>query len=152
MIRENNLASSFTSAVKVVKLGHLLATDPTGGVNHYIFDRDDGTSLVKITKGEPQYAEHAVRNDSGVADIRPRPIWAPGWEATVRIRYDAEQFSTEDVLNLMRRVGEQVGIGEGRPDSPNSCGLGWGLFAVVGIKDSPETTVGPSKGPALVGG
>lgn len=43
LIRENNMGSSFSSSVRVVKMGHLLALDPSGGVNHYIFDRDDGT-------------------------------------------------------------------------------------------------------------
>ena len=33
-----------------------------------------------------------------------------------------------DVTNLMQRVGMQVGIGEGRPDSRDSAGLGWGTF------------------------
>jgi hypothetical protein len=33
-------------------------------------------------------------------------------------------------MNLMLRAGQQVGIGEGRPDSPNSNGLGWGRFAL----------------------
>lgn len=35
-----------------------------------------------------------------------------------------------DVANLMNRVGAQVGIGEGRPDSKNSAGMGWGLFSI----------------------
>jgi hypothetical protein len=94
------------------------------------FDGVDGTPLVRISKGEPKYVEHPVRNESGVADIRPRPMWAEGWEACVRIRWDASQFSVQDVLNLMARVGAQVGIGEGRPDSKNSAGMGWGLFDV----------------------
>lgn len=94
------------------------------------FDLVDGTPLVRITKGEPKYVEHAVRNESGVADIRPRPMWAEGWEADVRVRWDADQFSVTDVLNLLMRVGLQVGIGEGRPDSKNSAGMGWGLFTV----------------------
>jgi len=28
------------------------------------------------------------------------------------------------------RVGQQVGICEGRPDSKNSAGMGWGLFTL----------------------
>jgi hypothetical protein len=32
-------------------------------------------------------------------------------------------------------VGRQVGIGEGRPDSRNSCGMGWGLFEIVNRKE-----------------
>jgi hypothetical protein len=93
-------------------------------------DADDGTPLVRITKGEPRYAEHFVRNESGVCDLRPRPMWDPGWEAVVRVRFDAEQFTLLDVANLLARAGIQVGIGAGRPDSANSNGMGWGLFAI----------------------
>lgn len=93
-------------------------------------DKDDGTPLVKITKGEPHYFESLVKNESGVADIRPRPMWDEGWQARVVVRFDADQFTVEDVVNLMLRVGQQVGIGEGRADSSNSAGMGWGEFTV----------------------
>ena len=92
------------------------------------FDKDDGTPLTRITKGKPHIAEHAVRLETGVADVRVRPMWDEGWQAKVRIRYDADQFSLADVTNLFMRVGMQVGIGEGRPDSKKSAGMGWGLF------------------------
>lgn len=97
------------------------------------FDAVDATPLVRITKGEPQYKEHFVRNETGVVDIRPRPMWAPGWAAVLTVRWDADQFSIADVTNLLSRVGMQVGIGEGRPDSPRSTGQGWGLFAVADV-------------------
>lgn len=45
LIRENNLSASFTSSIRVVKAGHIFATNPSGGVDHYIFDREDGTAL-----------------------------------------------------------------------------------------------------------
>jgi hypothetical protein len=54
------------------------------------------------------------------------------WKMTVRVRYDADMFSHNDIINLMMRVGQQVGIGEGRPDSKNSAGMGWGLFDIQG--------------------
>ena len=95
------------------------------------FDVDDGTPLVRITKGKPEYSEHVVRNETGVVDIRPRPMWQPGWEALVTIRFDADQFSQEDVANLMSRVGAQVGVCEGRPDSKKSAGMGWGTFTLA---------------------
>ena len=95
------------------------------------YDVVDGTPLVRITKGEPRYVEHAVRNDSGVADIRPRPMWEPGWEAVVEVSFDADQFSKLDMVNLMHRVGVQIGIGEGRNDSKNSAGMGWGSFRLA---------------------
>lgn len=94
------------------------------------FDRVDGTPLVKITKGQPRYVEHMVRLETGVADIRPRPMWNPGWEAKVTLRWDGDQFSIDDVANLLQRVGSQVGLLEGRPDSKNSAGCGWGTFTV----------------------
>lgn len=93
------------------------------------YDRDEGLPLVRITRGTPKKLEMAVRNESGVADIRARPQWMQ-WEADVRIRFDADLFSEADIGNLMLRLGQQVGIGSGRPDSKESAGLGWGLFDI----------------------
>lgn len=87
--------------------------------------------LIKITKGKPEHTESVVRNDSGVADIRPRPMWREGWEAVVTMRFDADQFTVADVTNLVARMGEQVGIGAGRMDSKDSTGMGWGGFRVA---------------------
>lgn len=92
------------------------------------YDRNDGTPLVRIV-GEPRIHEASVRNESGVADIRWRPMWHE-WSAVVNVQWDTDQFSATDILNLMLRAGLQVGIGEGRPDSPKSNGLGWGRFEV----------------------
>lgn len=97
------------------------------------FDREDGTPLVKIIKGEPRPHTAPARNANGSVDIRCRPMWDDGWEAVLRVRWDAEQFSASDVINLLARVGMQIGVGEGRPDSRMSAGLGWGLFNVQGL-------------------
>lgn len=94
------------------------------------FDADEGTPLVRITKGEPQYVEHMVRNATGVADLRARALWREGWEARLRVRFDADLFTMADVANLLLRAGQQVGVGEGRPDSKQSTGMGWGTFAI----------------------
>lgn len=88
----------------------------------------EGKPLVKI-EGTPERNIMRTRNATGVADIRVRPMWRE-WAATLRIRYDADQFTLSDVTNLLARVGMQVGIGEGRPDSRESAGLGWGTFAI----------------------
>lgn len=97
------------------------------------FDADPGDSspLVRFSKGEPEKFEAAVRNETGVADIRARGRWAPGWEIKLRVRYDADLFQESDVRNLLTRVGMQVGIGAGRPDSKESAGQGWGTFEIV---------------------
>lgn len=94
------------------------------------FDRVDGIPLIKLQAGEPERTEMAVRNATGVADIRVRPMWRE-WAAEVKVSYDADQFTLQDVTNLMQRVGMQVGIGEGRPDSRDSAGLGWGTFVLA---------------------
>jgi hypothetical protein len=96
------------------------------------FDTTEGTGMVTITKGKPQYVEHWVRNETGVVDLRARAMWSPGWEAKIRIQYDADQFTLEDVANLLMRVGMQVGIMEGRADSKKSAGMGWGNFELCG--------------------
>lgn len=98
----------------------------------YDQDANERTPLVKISKGKPHYTEMLVKNETGVADIRPRPMWDEGWEAELRVRFDADQFTVEDVANLLMRAGQQVGIGEGRPDSKNSHGMGWGTFELIG--------------------
>ena len=119
-------------------------TEPDG------FDRDDNTPLVRITKGVPVMDISNVRNQSGVADLRARPMYFP-WEALVNLRYDAGILTLQDVLNLMARVGMQVGIGEGRPYSKQSAGLGYGLFTLgseiedlgnvmAQLKGTPEET------------
>ncbi len=98
------------------------------------FDEDDGTPLIRII-GTPKKHTTYARNDNGSVDIRVRPMWED-WRATVRVRFDADMFSATDLANLMMRVGMQVGIGEGRPDSKNSAGMGWGTFSIESNKEA----------------
>ena len=93
-------------------------------------DYQDGTPLVKINAKPPTMDVRPARNDNGSVDLRARPMWAPGWTASVRVGYDAGQFTAEDVANLLQRAGLQCGILEGRNNSPSSCGLGWGAFTI----------------------
>lgn len=92
---------------------------------------EDGTPLVKITKGKPKMHVGPARNANGSIDLRARPMWSPGWQARVLVEFDADVFTPTDVANLFDRVGKQVGVGEGRHDSRESCGLGWGTFRIV---------------------
>ncbi len=95
------------------------------------FDADDGTPLVRMLGDPPREHHGHVRNASGVADIRSRPMWDPGWQANVRVKFDTDMFELDDVVNLLMRAGLQVGIGEGRHDSKNSYGQGFGTFEIV---------------------
>lgn len=91
---------------------------------------EDGTPLIRI-HGDPIMDIRPARNANGSIDLRCRPLYDP-WHATVRIRYDADMIAFPDLANLLMRAGQQVGIGEGRPDSPKSAGIGFGLFTVAG--------------------
>lgn len=93
-------------------------------------DKVDGVPLVKLN-GNPEPNTMAVRNQTGVADLRCRAMFKE-WSIKLRVTYDEDQFSLQDITNLLSRVGRQVGIGEGRPDSRQSAGLGWGTFEIAG--------------------
>ncbi len=99
-------------------------------VKHDGIDREDGTPLVRLNAGEPERHEALVRMNGTSTDIRIRPMWRQ-WGAAVMVSWDADQFTLNDVVNLMDRAGQQVGIGEGRPDSKTSTGMGWGMFRVL---------------------
>ena len=80
------------------------------------------------------YAKPVMQTDPAVTStgeryITVRPAYHD-WTANIKIRWDADQFTITDVYNLLNRVGNQVGICEGRHDSKNSAGMGWGLFEV----------------------
>ena len=102
----------------------------------------DGTPLVRITEGEPEKHEGLVRLETGVADIRVRPMWKE-WGALVTLRFDADMISRDAVVNLLMRAGLQVGIQEGRDYSKNSVGQGWGSFEIDTLK--PVKTFTPDK-------
>lgn len=108
----------------IAKLSIFVEAD---GLDHY-----DGTPLIRLN-GTPERVDMVTRNATGVADIRVRPLWRE-WDCDLRIRYDADQFTASDVVNLLSRAGMQVGIGEGRPDSKSSAGLGYGMFRVEGTE------------------
>lgn len=93
-------------------------------------DRIDGMPLIKLDASEPERTEMAVRNQTGVADIRIRPMWR-NWKLNIVVKFDADQFTASDVVNLIARAGEQCGIGEGRPFSKESCGMGYGTFRIA---------------------
>ena len=84
--------------------------------------------LVRII-GKPVKQEDMARVETGQPYVTVRAAYHD-WRAKVRIRWDADQFTLADVSALLARVGMQVGVGEGRPDSKNSAGMGWGLFEI----------------------
>jgi hypothetical protein len=93
------------------------------------YDVADGRPLVRI-EGEPREFRSYVRLANGSADIASRGRWEK-WSLNLRVKFDLDMFSSEDIAHLLMRVGEQVGIGAGRPFSKTSCGQGWGTFRLA---------------------
>lgn len=96
-------------------------------------DYVDDVPLIRIY-GTPEMSIMPVRNATGVADLRSRAKWRE-WHVDATIRFDYSQFNGRDIFNLLQIVGKQVGLGEGRPDSKNSAGMGFGLFRVALLDD-----------------
>ena len=91
-------------------------------------DSDDGQPLIRIY-GKPERRDMAVKLADGSTDIVSRGFFFP-WHVDLRVKWDGDQFSADDVMNLLARAGQQVGVGAGRNDSKNSCGMGWGVFHI----------------------
>lgn len=93
------------------------------------WDKDEPQIPLVRIHGKPVKQEDMARVETGQPYVTVRAAYH-NWSIKLRIRWDADQFTIDDVANLLSRVGMQVGIGEGRPDSKNSAGMGWGLFEV----------------------
>jgi hypothetical protein len=85
--------------------------------------------LVRIY-GDPILQQDIARVSNGNPYVTIRPAYH-NWSAKVKIKWDADQFTQDDIFNLLHRVGGQVGIGEGRPNSKKGTGMGWGIFKIT---------------------
>jgi hypothetical protein len=85
--------------------------------------------LVRIY-GDAVRQDDMARVETGQPYVTIRAAYHD-WKAKLKIRWDADQFTLDDITNLLSRVGTQVGIGEGRPFSKNSAGMGWGTFMLA---------------------
>lgn len=83
--------------------------------------------LIEI-HGEPRMREDMVRLETGVADLRYRAEY-PEWSATLRISYNANMLSLEQLVNLVNAAGFG-GVGEWRPSAPKSASGSYGCFRV----------------------
>lgn len=82
---------------------------------------------------EPVLKESMVRNATGVADFRFRPLYSP-WSMELRLLYMPDQMSLESLVALVD-AGGFVGLGEWRPGSKNSQTGSWGTFQVDDTKE-----------------
>lgn len=77
--------------------------------------------MVEI-EGEPTPREDMVRIGMGTADIRYRGEFKT-WRATLRVRYNANVLSPEQIVNLFNVAGFGIGVGEWRPQRDGSFGM-----------------------------
>lgn len=85
--------------------------------------------LVPIECGEPEMWRNAVRNATGVADLRYRPrIWP--WAAELIIRFPSPLLTDQLICNLVD-AGGLGGIGGWRPSAPKSLTGTYGTFQVA---------------------
>lgn len=78
-------------------------------------------NLIRILSGEPMIREDMVRVGMGTADIRYRGEFWP-WVMNFPIGYNANVFSSEQLLNLLNVAGFGVGIGEWRAERNGESG------------------------------
>lgn len=77
--------------------------------------------LVEI-EGEPTMREDMVRIGMGTADIRYRPEFK-NWRTKLKIRYNEDAISIEQIINLFNLAGFGVGVGEWRPEKDGQFGM-----------------------------
>lgn len=78
--------------------------------------------FVPIRYGKIKMREDMVRIGNGVADIRYRGEFVD-WACTLLIRYNANLFSPEQIVNLFNTAGFGVGVGEWRAERTGAFGL-----------------------------
>jgi len=82
------------------------------------------TGLIEIKSKKCEMVEDVVRL-SGIgkpADLRYRPYYY-GWSMDLKIVYDADVVSIEQVMNLLSRAGLSQGLGEWRPERNGQNGM-----------------------------
>ncbi len=91
-----------------------------------VFFEPDGfcgiTAVVALDiEGEPQPLKAHVRNATGVADVRVRPI-IHSWSAELKMVLQTHVISLEQAINVLRLAGRGVGIGDWRPEKTGVYG------------------------------
>lgn len=84
-------------------------------------DRVSNHDLVAI-EGDPSMREDCVRVGMGTADLRYRPEFRQ-WRVTLRIRYNADAVSLDQIVNIFNLAGFGVGVGEWRPERDGQFGM-----------------------------
>ena len=110
------------SAIRAAKM--LDGVNMTDARQMFFVEADDrdttGVDCVRI-HGTPEMRTDVVRLPGRVADLRYRPE-IRDWSCVLRISYDEQMISDEQIVNLFWRAGYQVGIGDWRPEKNGDFG------------------------------
>lgn len=126
-IPTSHILAAMNDAAKQFKYGKIFKRTvriPADG-----FDYRCGTPLVRIQGADYRVDVRPVRFQ-GVSSPCARPRWDQ-WIAQVTFIYDPDMLTVKDLMNLLMRAGLNMGLGEGRPNSRVSVGMGWGTFAIL---------------------
>ena len=116
-------ATAFKSSLTKVALRQAIFVDTLEGGGALVpIERHDGTPAVGTMR------EDAVTIGIATRGLAYRPQYEE-WQLRVRIEYQTELVSREQLLGLIDQAGWGVGICEGRPEK--SSALGWGRFERV---------------------
>lgn len=92
---------------------------------------DPATNLLRIiTPYEPEMREDMTRNETGVVDIRHRPMYFP-WAMKLVVEFVPQKASVNQVLQAIEMAGFTVGIAEWRPMSRKSLSGTFGTFRLA---------------------
>ena len=87
--------------------------------------------MVELSEIDGPYMRTDPRGIKGKRSSLVYRGWFKGWEAYLPMRYDADLFTDQHILNLVARAGEQVGIGNWRPEKKGDFGC-WEILGAKG--------------------
>ncbi|MFH1184709.1 MAG: hypothetical protein V1755_06675 [Chloroflexota bacterium] len=90
---------------------------------------EDDPDLIELKFSEMRMRTDAVRLPNGNLDLRYRPEFTE-WSAVVKITYNAEIITPEQIVGLMAMGGFHCGLLEDRPSSKSGPGGNHGTFTV----------------------
>lgn len=109
-------------------------------VTRNVFVLSDIGPYVKVECGPGTYMREDIVMIGKGMNRSPQMRYRPGfpeWSTTLRIRFDADVFTPEDVMNLLARAGQKIGWGELRPEKGYSCGM-WDVDYDTAIVSIPK--------------
>jgi hypothetical protein len=124
--RDGFPAAAFKSAI--VQAGRMFEGVTMTSLKVLIGVQGDGPDQLVPLEGEPHIHEAAVRNASGVADLRYRAMFDE-WAATLYVVVPEKRIDVDSLFALVDAAG-LGGVGEWRPTAPKSYSGAFGTFEV----------------------